>query len=189
MTSDNEPDFAAMTMEEMDDWIAAEEAKTPFTSFDLATDEGRQGLLRKYYMIGDTSLFEAVSHVWASLNEPKAAYGTLIGMAAGTGGTGKRGLVSALHKFLAEALDNINWIPPRGDYASLDEWHQASLRTYTTEEEGLCVLLARYSTVLNSGVAAPCPSPFKPVVIQGPWKPHNEQDTAGVGAQPCETPA
>ncbi len=92
MISDTQPDFAAMTMEEMDEWIVAEDAKTPFTSFDLGTDKGRQGLLRKYYMIGDTSLFEAVSHVWASLNEPKATYCTLIGMAAGTGGKGKRGL-------------------------------------------------------------------------------------------------
>ena len=161
MTFEIEPDFVTMTMEEMDAWIIAEDAKTPFTSFDLGTDEGRQGLLRKYYMIGDTSLFEAVSHIWASLNEPKAAYCTLIGMAAGTGGQGKRGLVRALHKFLAQALDNINWIPSRSEYPSLDEWHQASMRTFTTEEEGLCVLLSRYSTVLNGGVDAQPPGAFR----------------------------
>lgn len=67
MAVEIEPDFAAMSMEEMDAWIEAEEAKIPFTSFDFGTDAGRQGLLRKYYMIGDTSLFEAVSHIWASL--------------------------------------------------------------------------------------------------------------------------
>lgn len=171
MTSDIEPDFGAMTMEEMDEWIVAEDAKTPFTSFDLGTEEGRQGLLRKYYMIGDTSLFEAVSHVWASLNEPKAGYCTLIGMAAGTGGKGKRGLVSALHKFLAEALDSINWIPSPKDYPSLDEWHEASMHTFTKDEEDLCVLLGRYSTVLNGGVDAQCSSPFSAVIIQGPWGP------------------
>ena len=169
MTFEIEPDFVTMTMEEMDAWIIAEDAKTPFTSFDLGTDEGRQGLLRKYYMIGDTSLFEAVSHIWASLNEPKATYCTLIGMAAGTGGQGKRGLVCALHKFLAQALDNINWIPSRSEYPSLDEWHQASMRTFTTEEEGLCVLLSRYSTVLNGGVDAQPPGAFSAVVIKGPW--------------------
>lgn len=170
---DTEPDFVAMTMEEMDAWIAAEDAKTPFTSFDLGTDDGRQALLRKYYMIGDTSLFEAVSHIWASLNEPKAVYGTLIGLAAGAGGKGKRGLVSALHKFLGEALDNINWIPPRKDYASLDDWHAASMCTYTTEEEGLCLLLAHYSTVLNGGVTGQERDPDSPVVIQGPWLPRH----------------
>ena len=77
VTSEILLDFVNMTMEEMDEWIDAEEVKTPFSSFDLGTDEGRQGLLRKYYMIGNTSLFEAVSHVWASLNEPKAAYCTV----------------------------------------------------------------------------------------------------------------
>ncbi len=59
MATEATPDFAAMTMEEMDEWIAAEDAKTPFTSFDLSTNEGRQALLRKYYMIGDTSLFRS----------------------------------------------------------------------------------------------------------------------------------
>ena len=169
MTTEIEPDFAAMTMEEMDAWIEAEEAKTPFKSFDLGTEEGRQALLRKYYRIGDTCLFEAVSQIWASLNEPKAGYCTLIGMAAGTGGKGKRGLVNALQKFLAEALNNIIWIPSRSDYASLDDWHQASMHTFTTEEEGLCVLLTRYSTVLNGGVDVKPSGPSSAVVIQGPW--------------------
>ena len=189
MTSDAEPDFAAMTAEEMDEWIAAEEAKTPFTSFDLGTDEGRQGLLRKYYMIGDTSLFEAVSHIWASLNEPKAVYCTLIGMAAGTGGKGKRGLVAALHKFLAEALDSINWIPSPKDYPSLAEWHEASMNSFTKDEEDLCVLLRRYSNVLNGGVEAQGQSPFSPVVIQGPWAAQKEWGRADVGAQGEEAPA
>jgi hypothetical protein len=171
MTADSEPDFAAMTMEEMDEWIVAEDAKTPFNSFDLGTDEGRQALLRKYYMIGETTLFEAVSHVWASLNEPKAAYCTLIGIAAGTGGTGKRGLVLALHKFLAEALNIINSIPAPRDYASLDEWHAASMRTFEKDEEDLCVLLRHYATVLNGGVASQHARSFTGVVVQGPWAP------------------
>jgi len=169
MTAESEPDIAAMTAEEMDEWIDAEEAKTPFTSFDLGTDEGRQALLHKYYRIGDTSLFEAVSHVWASLNEPKAAYCTVIGMAAGTGGTGKRGLMLALHKFLEEALAILNSIPSPRDYPSLDEWHSASMRTFEKDEEDLCVLLQQYATVLNGGMASQGPSPFQGVVLQGPW--------------------
>jgi hypothetical protein len=169
MLLDTEPDFVAMTAEEMDEWVAAEEAKTPFTSFDLGTDEGRQGLLRKYYRIGDTSLFEAVSHVWASLNEPRAVYCTHIGMAAGTGGKGKRALVLALQKFLAEALDTINWIPSRQDYATLDDWHQASMSTFAKDEEDLCVLLRHYSTVLNGGVIPQPAGELTGLVIKGPW--------------------
>src|SRR5687767_710305 len=140
--SDTEPDFVTMTMEEMDAWIVAEDAKTPFTSFDLGTDDGRQALLQKYYMIGDTSLFEAVSHIWASLNEPKASYCTAIAIAAGCGGTGKAGLVAALHQFLEKALAIVNAIPSPRSFADLDEWHRASMRTFEKDEEDLQVLLA-----------------------------------------------
>jgi hypothetical protein len=169
MTSDALPDFVSMTAEEMDEWIAAEEAKTPFTAFNLGTDEGRRALLHKYYRIGDTSLFEAVSHVWASLNEPKADYCTLIGSAAGTGGKGKRGLVLALQKFLHEALEAITWIPPRNDFSSLDEWHAASMRTFTDEEEKLAKLMDRYSKVLNAGTESPS-GPRTATIIRGPWE-------------------
>jgi hypothetical protein len=171
MTPENLPDLVNMTMEEMDEWVAIEEAKTPFTSFDLSTDDGRQGLLRKYYMIGDTSLFEAVSHVWGSLIEPKAAYCTLMGLAAGTGGMGKRGLVLALHKFLAEALDSINAIPSPRDFQSLDQWHHASMHSYVKDEEDLCALLHHYSSVLNGGEVASKSRPFEAIVLQGPWQP------------------
>ena len=169
MTSETEPDFAAMTMEEMDEWIATEEAKTPFTSFDLGTDEGRQGLLRKYYMIGDTSLFEAVSHIMASLKEPKAAYCTGIGIAAGCGGIGTQGLIGALHQFLSEALAIINPIPSRDCYGSLDEWHEASMRTFAQDEADLANLLARYSIVLNGEKFHEHAKQAQGVVIAGPW--------------------
>lgn len=169
MTQEILPDFVNMTMEEMDDWIATEEAKTPFNSFDLGTDEGRQGLLRKYYMIGDTALFEAVSHVWASLNEPKAAYCTLIGLAAGTGGKGKRGLVLALQKFLAQALESLNMIPSTEGFDSLEEWHHASMATFAKDEEDLCALLHQYSAVLNGSSPKPRANKAEAVVLQGPW--------------------
>ena len=167
METDIEGDVAATSMDDMDAWIAAEEAKTPFTSFDLGTDAGRQGLLRKYYRIGDTSLFEAVSHIWASLDGARDTHCTVIGMAAGTGGKGKMGLVLALRKFLAEALEIINAIPSPKAFASLSEWHEASMQTFTKDEEDLCVLLERYSTILNGGV---CDSySVGAVILQGPW--------------------
>lgn len=152
MTTETLPDIASMTAEEMDEWIAAEDAKIPFASFDLGTDEGRQELLRKYYMIGNSSLFEAVSHVWSSLNEPRALYCTRIGVAAGTGGKGKRGLVLALQKFLQEALESINWVPSRSDFATVEEWHEASMRTFEDDEEHLEALLVRFSAILNNGL-------------------------------------
>ena len=169
MTIDTEPDFAAMSAEEIDEWIVAEEAKTPFTSFDLSTDEGRQGLLRKYYRIGDTSLFEAVSHIWASLNEPKAIYCTGIAIAAGCGGTGKAGLVAALHQFLEKALAIVNAIPSPGSFADLDEWHRASMRTFEKDEEDLRVLLAHYSSVLDGRRPGPAVGPHVGNILLGPW--------------------
>ena len=165
----NESGSVTAPMDDMDEWIAAEEAKTPFTSFDLGTDEGRQKLLSKYYRIGDTSLFEAVSHIWGSLNEPKAAYCTLIGMAAGTGGKGKAGLVMALHKFLAEALNINNPIPARGDYDTLEQWHLASMRTFEQDEKDLSVLLKQYSAVLDGTSPTVTPQARAKVVVEGPW--------------------
>jgi hypothetical protein len=169
MIEEEMPDFVAMTADEMDHWIEAEEAKMPFTSFDLTTDAGRQGLLEKYYRIGDTALFEAVSHIWTSLNEPRAEYCTLIGMAAKTGGKGKRGLVLALQRFLHEALESINWIPPRHDFLSREDWHEATIRTFRDDAENIRVLLERYSTIMNCGVGVIDSSLSTATIIQGPW--------------------
>jgi hypothetical protein len=169
MTSISEPSSATDHIDDMDEWIAAEEAKTSFASFDLGTGHGRQELLSKYYRIGETSLFEAVSHIWASLNEPKAAHCTVIGLAAGTGGEGKAGLVMALHKFLDEALDIDNPIPPRDDFETLEQWHLASMRTYEQDEQALRVLLEHYSAVLDGRSPTITPEARAEVVVEGPW--------------------
>jgi hypothetical protein len=90
-------------------------------------------------------------------------------MAAGTGGKGKAGLVNALHKFLAEALDINNAIPPRGDYETLEQWHVAAMRTYEQDEQDLSVLLRQYSAVLDGRSPTVTPAARAKVVVKGPW--------------------
>jgi hypothetical protein len=155
-------------MEDMDVFVAAEEAKIPFKSFNLGTVEGRKALLWKYYRIGDSSLFEAVAHIWDSLGEPKAAFGTRIGLAAGTGGMGKRGIVLMLHKFLDQALASMIAIPPTGRFDSLEDWHQASMQTFVDEEATLTTLVQHYAAVLDGKVISDTP-PLTHCVLQGPW--------------------
>ncbi len=75
----------------------------------------------------------------------------------------------ALQKFLQEALETINWIPSTKDFLTLAEWHDASMRTFTKDEEDLSVLLGRYSIVLNCGVDVENRSAFAGKIIYGPW--------------------
>jgi hypothetical protein len=155
-------------MGDMDAFVAAEEAKIPFKSFNLGTVEGREALLWKYYRIGESSLFEAVAHVWDSLGEPKVAFGTRIGLAAGTGGKGKRGIVLMLHKFLEQALASLIAIPPTDCFDCLEDWHQASMQTFVDEEATLTTLVQHYAAVLDGIVMVVAP-PLTPNVLQGPW--------------------
>src|SRR5690348_8225051 len=93
-------DILSMSLEELQDWLDDEPQPIPFKNFPLCTNEGRKAFLEEYVFWGNDRLFEAVAHIWDSLNEPKDARCIGIGLASGTGGTGK----SALAKFLKRAL-------------------------------------------------------------------------------------
>jgi hypothetical protein len=117
--------------------------------FPLHTDEGRRAFLHEFYDVGRSAIFEAVSHVWASLEEPKEIWCTLMGSASGVGGVGKKALVKLLTKFLDEALAINNPIPPRSDYESLEAWNNAASATWQVDEQDLSLLLAKYAQFLN----------------------------------------
>ena len=161
------PDLEAMSAEEIVDWLLSEPDPIPLASFPLQTGEGRREFLREYVRRGKEARFEAVSHVWASLNEPQETRCTAMGIAAGTGGKGKVALMNLLSAVLEEVL-SINPILPRtANFPSLDEWHQAVLASFDDEEVRTEATLQKYADILN-GSAEPKPSPSAEV-IDGPW--------------------
>lgn len=163
------PDFKTMTLEEIAAWAMEEPEAIPLHLFPLHCDAGRQGFLREFYNVGEGAIFAACSHVWASLAAPQAARCTAMGLAAGTGGTGKKALLAVLQKFLGEALAINNPIPACAGFTSLDEWHQAAMRTFAQDEQELVVLLKTYSAVLD-GEPAPKRTPRRwGKVVAGPW--------------------
>ena len=90
------------------------------------------------------ALFESVTHIWKLLNEPKDARCIGIGLAAGTGGTGKWALAKFLRHALHDALHN-DIRPPWGQkFGSLDETLQRRDELFRS---GLCALRARGSEV------------------------------------------
>jgi hypothetical protein len=139
----------AMTHDELMAWFMEEPAPTPLHLFPLHTDEGRRAFLQEFYDVGRSAIFEAVSHVWASLEEPKEIWCTLMGSASGMGGLGKKALVKLLTKFLDEALAINNPIPPRSDYESLEAWNNAASATWQVDEQELSSLLTKYAQLLN----------------------------------------
>lgn len=138
-----------MSPEQLSEWAMCEPDPQPLTQFNLASDAHRRAFLREYYWIGETALFEAVSHVWASLAEPRIARCTRMGLTAGCGGTGKSGLVLMLKKFLAEALAVDHPLPDRAKFDSLGAWHQAAMATFAVDEAQRAELCAKYAAILD----------------------------------------
>jgi len=60
----------------------------PPSAYPLCTNEGRRGFLEAYIWRGEAALWESVNHIWNQLCPPKAYRCTLMGVAAGTGGSG-----------------------------------------------------------------------------------------------------
>ena len=146
----------SMSNDELAAWALAEEPLESVTSFPLATVEGRRAFLHQFYWIGEEALFQAVSHVWDSLGEPREGRTIQMGLEAGTGRKGKAAIAKVLMKFLGEALASINPIPDREGYATLDEWHEASMATFHKDEADVAKLILLYSAILNGGPEEGC---------------------------------
>jgi hypothetical protein len=93
-----------------------------------------------------------------------------MGLAAKVGGTGKSALLKVLQRFLAEALAIDNPIPPRADFASLDEWHNAAMATFAADRADLAPLLTRYSDILNGGPEVIEQAKPAGQLCKGPWR-------------------
>lgn len=160
------PDFDSMSIEEVINWFLSEPDPIPLASFPLQTDAGRREFLREYVRRGEPALFEAVGHIWSQLNEPREARCTAMGMAAGTGGKGKKALVNLLSAVLEEVV-SINAILPKAkDFDSLDEWHRAVIQSFGDEEAETNAVLQRFSDILNGGAET---SACSAELIRGPW--------------------
>ncbi len=88
-------------------WLDDDDDFDPPTpsKYPLHTNEGRCGFLESYIWFGEVALFEAVSHLWALMAEPKDLRCIGIGIYAGTGGSGKWALAKFLRRALRESLD------------------------------------------------------------------------------------
>jgi hypothetical protein len=169
--SEIEPfDWRGKSIEEIIQWAQTDPEPTPLHLFPLQTDEGRRAFLEEFYGVGETAIFSACGHVWNTLAEPRKYRCTLMGLAAQTGGTGKAALLKVLQRFLAEALAIDNPIPPRADFASLDEWHNAAMATFAADRADLAPLLARYSGILNGGPDVIEQAKPAGQLFEGPWQ-------------------
>jgi hypothetical protein len=149
-------------------WLdSLDEDPPPPSAYPLHTDEGRRGFLEAYIWRGE-ALFESVNHIWKLLYPPKAQRCTLMGLAAGTGGTGKMALVHLLRRALRESLDN-DLVQPGSNgeyYASIDEFHEASMAFFAADRAHYQKAIQKYADILNGG---PEDAPHEALVIQGPW--------------------
>lgn len=161
------PDFDSMSIEEFVNWLLSEPDPIPLASFPLQTNEGRREFLREYVRRGEPALFEAVSHIWAQLNEPREARCTAMGMAAGTGGKGKKALVNLLFAVLEEVVSINAILPKAADFPSLDEWHRAVVQSFEDEELATNAVFQRFSDFLNGGAKMPALTSAE--LIIGPW--------------------
>lgn len=160
-------DLEAMSAEEFVNSLLSEPDSVPLSSFPLQFDEWRKVFLREYLRRGEPARFEAVSHIWSTLNEPREARCTAMGIAAGTGGKGKTALINLLAALLHEARSTNATLPRAADYPSLEEWHEAVIASFADGEVKISVALNKYSDILN-GDAEPIPNP-PAQLIHGPW--------------------
>lgn len=161
------PDFGSMSAEEFVNLLLSEPDPVPLSSFPLQFDKWRKEFLREYLRRGDTARFEAISHIWATLNEPREARCTAMGIAARTGGKGKTALMNLLAALLDE-IRKINGIPPKAaDYPSLERWHEAVIASFDDQDVQTNTVLQKYADILNGGAE---PVPISPAQLtHGPW--------------------
>ena len=124
----------------------------PLTSFALRDDEQRAAFLCEFCKAGEPALFEAVNHIWSSLEEPRDARCIAIGMKAGTGGRGKLALVHVLRGCLKEVIGWGEQLPRSSDYSTLDDWHRATMTAFEAEWARECEVYKRYASILNGEI-------------------------------------
>lgn len=148
-------------------WLDDDEFEPPMPSaYALCTNEGRCGFLEAYIWRGEDVIWEAVNHIWNSLNPPKALRCTLIGAAAESGGAGKAALINFLRKALREALDD-GLIQPTSGYPDIGAFHAASMDYFAASYAHYEKTIVKYASMMNGDAEAHAPAGS---VIVGPWK-------------------
>lgn len=163
----------AISAEKFINSLLSEPDPVPLSSFPLQLDEWRKEFLREYLRRGEPARFEAVSHIWSTLNEPREARCTAMGIAAGTDGKGKTALMNLLAALLKDVMSFNAIVPRAADYPSLDEWHQAVVAAFGDGEARTSAALQKYADILN-GDTEPMPDPPAQLIL-GPWNDAKEQ--------------
>lgn len=118
-------------------------------NYSLVDQQSREEFLFCFYWIGEIALFAAVSHVWERLAEPREWRCTQMGQLSGAGGYGKAALLMTLKQFLEEALAAIEPFPVREDYPDPAAWHEAVMRSFTSDQTNVEIICRRYAAVLD----------------------------------------
>ena len=159
-------DLLSMSIEELQAW-ASDERPIPFKLFPLHTNEGRYAFLEEYIYWGNERLFEAVSHIWGLLNDPREARCSAIGLAAGTGGTGKWALAKFLKKALRSALESPTRMPsPEGK--DLYSYHSAAMAFFEADRRHYQKAVQYFADILG-GQDNSRTSPPDAKLLFGPW--------------------
>jgi len=125
------------------------EGIVPLNSFALHDHNQRTAFLCEFCKVGEPALFEAVGHIWSSLEEPREARCIAMGMAAGTGGKGKIALVRLLRACLKDVVTWGGTLPRHQDHSSLGDWHEATMDAFEAERMREDRVFARYSAFLG----------------------------------------
>jgi len=126
------PNPETADLENVDDLF---EPMLPLNSFALCRSDHRAAFLYEFCKVGEPALFEAVNHIWASLEEPREARCIAIGLAAKTGGKGKLALIHVLRACLKEVVTWGGSMPRPEEHASLGDWHRATMAAFAAERE------------------------------------------------------
>jgi len=149
MLASGEISFNELTHDQKVEWAAWEPDPLPMDSFSLADPEQREDFLYQYCYYGEPLLLSAVAHIWDSLAEPREWRCIKIGLASGTGGTGKMALVLTLQKMLAECVEIGPVMPRGGEFDDIDAHHQAVTDHWTSTYEQERALCRVYGKILD----------------------------------------
>lgn len=169
-----EDDFVWMDPDELDAWILAN--SPALSSFSLNTHDGRRGFLHELFMRGYPALFEGVSHMWKLMEPPKQERCFGLGLAAGTGGTGKTALLNFLTRLIDEGLASSTPLPECDDFSSMSDWNDAVTESWRDDERRLSLVIERYAQLMVADPCKPVPPSKLGKVIKGPWSPAGQAD-------------
>ena len=117
-------------------------------------------------------MLPAVTHVWNSLEKPRGARCALMAKRVSKTGTGRRGLVQFIKRFLEESLYELDVpdLPVREHFQSFEDWNRACLAMFEKVETDLAAIIERYASILGGEEpATPSPPSKKGRLIKGPW--------------------